>query len=153
MSLTEEEAACQLLEVVPILAREIRSEMRNRSSPDLTVPQFRALNFVNRKVGCSLFEVADHLGLTAPSTCRLIDGLISRGMMTREDCQADRRRLRLTVTQRGQNILEASRQGTLAHLAEKLSNITIDEREVVIKAMKTLQSIFTNNPETGSVVK
>ena len=45
MSSTVEEAARELLEVVPITMREIRSEMRSRRLPDLTV-QFRPLTFI-----------------------------------------------------------------------------------------------------------
>ena len=152
MSSTVEEAARELLEVVPIIAREIRCEMRTRSSPDLTIPQFRALNYVNRQAGASLLEVANHLGLTPPSTSRLVDGLITRGMMAREDHPADRRRVRLTITLRGQKILETSRKGTSAHLAKKLSTLSINDREIIIKSMKTLQTIFTNNTQTRAVV-
>lgn len=153
MSITPEEAARELLEVVPIITKEIRSEMRSRRSPDLTVPQFRTLAFVNRNPGSSLLEVANHLGLTPPSTSRLVDGLIVRGMMTREDHPADRRRVRLTVTHSGQKTLETSRRGTLAYLADKLSSISTDDREAIFKAMKTLQPIFTNGTRTGTVVK
>jgi DNA-binding MarR family transcriptional regulator len=153
MSITPEEAARELLEVVPIVMREIRSEMRSRRSPDLTVPQFRTLAFVNRNVGSSLLEVAKHLGLTPPSTSRLVDGLIVRGMITREDYPADRRRIRLTVTPLGQKTLETSRRGTLTYLADKLSSISADDREVIFKAMKALQPIFTNGTRTETAVK
>ncbi len=115
MTLSPQEAAHQLLEVIPVVMKEIRSEMRSRRSPDLTVPQFRALSFVNRNVGSSLLEVANHLGLTPPSTSRLVDGLIYRNMMTREDHPYDRRRVKLTVTHLGEQDLRslASRRTNL----------------------------------------
>lgn len=150
MSKTPEEAARWLLEVVPIVTREIRSEMRRQRSADLTVPQFRALAFVDRNVGSSLLEVANHMGLTPPSTSRLVDGLIVRSLITREDHPADRRRLRLTVTPGGQKILETSRSGTLAHLAKKLNSINSDDREIIIKAMKSLKPILTKDAQTGT---
>ncbi len=55
MSITPEQAARELLEVVPIITKDIRSEMRSRRSSDLTVPQFRTLAFVNRNVGSIAF--------------------------------------------------------------------------------------------------
>ena len=48
MTVDLEESARKLLEVVPIIMQDIRSEMRSRRSIDLTVPQFRVLAFVNR---------------------------------------------------------------------------------------------------------
>ena len=140
-----EESAHKLLEVVPIIMQDIRSEMRSRRSLDLTVPQFRALAFVNRNEGSSLWEVAHHMGLTPPSTSRLVDNLIERGLMARNDHPGDRRRVRLTVTDHGLAILEASTQGTVSYLADKLSGVNADNREVIDKAVETLRTVFTTS--------
>jgi DNA-binding MarR family transcriptional regulator len=153
MTLSPEETARQLLEVIPVVMKEIRSEMRSRRSPDLTVPQFRALSFISRNVGSSLLDVANHLGLTPPSTSRLVDGLIYRYMMTREDHPDDRRRVKLTVTHFGKQILEASRQDALTYLSKKLSNINADDREAIVKAMNVLQANFTIDAKTRTGLK
>jgi DNA-binding MarR family transcriptional regulator len=137
-----EESARKLLEVVPLIMQDIRSEMRSRRSFDLTVPQFRALAFVNRNEGSSLWQVARHMGLTPPSTSRLVDNLIVRGLMARSDHPADRRRVRLTVTDHGMAILEASTQWTLSYLADKLSCADADNREVIDKALEALRTVF-----------
>ena len=148
MSMSPEEAAREILEVIPIVMREIRSEMRSRRSPDLTIPQFRALSFVNRNVGTSLLEVATHLGLTPPSTSRLVDGLITRNLMAREDHPTDRRRIKLTITHHGEKILEASREDALTYLSGKLNSISAEKREVIVEAMNALHPIFTSNLQT-----
>jgi MarR family transcriptional regulator for hemolysin len=140
-----EESARKLLEVVPIIMQDIRSEMRRRRSLDLTVPQFRVLAFVNRNEGSSLWEVASHVGLTPPSTSRLVDGLIARGLMERNDYPADRRRVRLTVTGHGLAILEASTQGTVSYLVDKLSGVDADNREVIDKAVEALRTVFATS--------
>jgi DNA-binding MarR family transcriptional regulator len=82
-----------------------------------------------------------------------VDGLIARGMITREDHPADRRRLKLTVTRCGQEILETSRRGTLACLAERLCSINASDRETIVKAMKALQPIFMSDAHTRKVMK
>jgi DNA-binding MarR family transcriptional regulator len=151
MTVTTEECARELLEVVPLIMTDIRSQMRSRRTPDLTVPQFRTLTFVDRNTGSSLSEVADHLGLTPPSMSKLVDELIKKGMMTREDHPADRRRIKLIVTHDGLTILETSRNGTLAYLSEKLGGISADEREVIAKAMQAMRSVFTIRKRTSDV--
>ncbi|HYB68186.1 MAG TPA: MarR family transcriptional regulator [Candidatus Acidoferrales bacterium] len=150
MTATLEEAAREMLEVVPTVMRDIRSEMRNRRSPDLTVPQFRTLAFVNRNEGSSLLDVANHMGLTPPSACRLVDGLITRGMMTRQDNPADRRRVRLAATPSGMTILEASRRKTMAYLADKLKGVSAEDREIIVKAMEALRSVFTTGQQLAA---
>jgi MarR family transcriptional regulator for hemolysin len=153
MSDTPEEAASELLEVVPLIMREIRSEMRSQSSPELTVPQFRALAFVNRNKGASLSAVANHMGLTLPSTSRLVDVLIARRLLTREDNPADRRRVKLGVTNRGLTLLENSRRGTLNYLAKKLRGISASDRKIIVEGMAAMRSVLMNGTEKRAVVK
>jgi len=148
MIVASDEAARELLEVVPVIMKDIRSEMRSRRPPDLTVPQFRTLAFVDRNKGTSLSAVANHMGLTLPSTSRLVDGLIARGMLTREDNPADRRRVKLGVTNHGLTILETSRRGTLTYLADKIASLSAEDREVIIKATKALRSVFISGTQT-----
>jgi DNA-binding MarR family transcriptional regulator len=93
------------------------------------------------------------MGLTLPSTSRLIDGLIARGLATREEHPADRRRVRLTTTSSGLEILQASRRGTLAYLAGKLSGVGDDEREAIVRAMETLRTVFAAGSARKTVVK
>ena len=153
MKVDSDEAARELLEVVPVIVKDIRSEMRSRRSPDLTVPQFRTLAFVDRNKGTSLSAVANHMGLTLPSTSRLVDGLIARGMLTREDNPADRRRVKLGVTNHGLTILETSRRGTLTYLTDKIASLSAEDREVIVKAMKAMRSVFISGTQTQAVGK
>ena len=60
--------AAEILEVVPQVMRTIRTEMRQRRASGLSVPQFRAMIFVNRQGQGSLVEVAESLGLTSATT-------------------------------------------------------------------------------------
>jgi len=145
MTVDLDESARRLLDVVPIIMQDVRSEMRSRRPLDLTVPQFRALAFVNCNEGASLWQVAHHMGLTPPSASRLVDGLIARGLMTRQGHPADRRRVRLTVTDRGRAMLEASTQGTVAYLADKLSGLDADSRAVIDEAVEALRTVFATD--------
>ena len=87
------------------------------------------------------------MGLTLPSASRLVDVLIARRLLTREDNPTDRRRLKLGVTNRGLIILEASRRGTLNYLSKKLASLSADERVVLVEAMKAMRLAFVNGTE------
>ena len=79
-----DECARQILEIVPMVMRAIRTEIRSHRGSELSVPQFRVLIFLNRHEGASLSDIAEHLGLTLPSTSKMIDGLVARNMVTRQ---------------------------------------------------------------------
>jgi DNA-binding MarR family transcriptional regulator len=141
---TATEAAHEVLEVVPMVMRIIRAEMRSHSAPDLSVPQFRSLAFLNRHAGCSLSDLAEHVGLTLPSMSKLVDALVERKLVTRETYAGDRRRVTLALTPRGSAILESARESTLAWLAEWLGQLDAQERAVVVDAMRVLRPVFTS---------
>ena len=62
-----DQCAREILDVIPLVMRTIRAEMRRARGADLSVPMFRALNYVGGAEGASLSEVAAHLGVTLPS--------------------------------------------------------------------------------------
>ncbi len=142
MNQSSDESARELLEVVPVVMREIRSQMRSKASKYLSMPQFRALTFIERSSGSPLSELATHMGLSLPSASRLVDGLITRGLMSRQEHPVDRRRVSLAVTRRGLSILNESRVGTLSYLAQKMKTADDSERETVIRAMGVLRRVF-----------
>ncbi len=142
MVATTEECARELLEVVPLIMRDIRNQMRSQRTPDLTVPQFRTILFVDRNTGASLSDVAEHIGIALPSASKLVDDLIKNDLMSREEDPTDRRRVSLAITHRGRTILEASRKGTLTYLSEKLGGTSPSDREAIVKAMRAIRSAF-----------
>ena len=103
--------AQEILEVVPAVMRAIRAEMRRHRTADLSVPQFRALAFINGKADASLSDVAEHIGLTLPSMSKIIEGLVTRKLVTRQTHPTDRRRLMLALTARGQTALQSFARG------------------------------------------
>lgn len=146
-----EECAGAIIDTVPLVMRAIRAEMRSHRSPDLSVPQFRALLYVSRHAGASLSDVAEHIGLTLPSTSKLVDRLVGRELLTRANAPDDRRRMILMITPAGQTVLDAAARATRARLMEQLAALSAEECGVVIEAMHLLHQVFTpeNAIESG----
>jgi DNA-binding MarR family transcriptional regulator len=145
-----DECACEVLEVVPLVMRAIRSEMRSHRTPELSVPQFRALAFLGRHEGASLSDVAEHVGLTPPSMSKMVEGLVVRDLVVRQVSPSDRRRVTLTLTARGKSILESAHQGTVAHLTEKLAALSPEERATIVQAMQALRRAFASAKEANT---
>ena len=149
MTASPETCAQEVLEVVPLVMRTIRAEMRRHRMADLSVPQFRTLAFVDRNGDASLSDVAEHIGLTLPSASKIVDGLVTRKLVTRQTAPEDRRRMTLALTARGRSALQATREATRACLAEDLTALTERERETIRQAMAILRPVYTPPAETG----
>lgn len=142
MLITPDDCAHEVLDVVPLVMRTIRAEMRSHRSADLSVPQFRVLVFLSHSDGASLSDVATHLGLTPPTTSVMIDGLVSRGLVAREADPGDRRRITLGLTPTGQATMASAQEITRTRLAERLAALSDSERLAIVQAMRTLRPIF-----------
>ncbi|MBN2548168.1 MAG: MarR family transcriptional regulator [Anaerolineales bacterium] len=139
---TADECVRDLLDVIPLVMRQIRFEMRRNRGSELNVPQFRTLIFVNRSPGASLGELAEHLGLTPPSTSKLVEGLVSRGLVDRQTSSADRRRITLNITRPGKVLLQAASQPARAHFAGRLTGLSEAERASLVQTLRLLRDIF-----------
>ena len=142
MRASTDAVARELLDVVPVIMRTIRSEMRSHRSNDLTVPLFRTLMFLGGHPGVSLLDLAGHLGLTSPSVCKIVDGLVAQTLVMRHHSNIDRRKITLALTPDGQDVLDESRTSTQARLADLLSPLSSEQCETVFQALSILQPLF-----------
>ncbi len=142
MQITPEECAREMLEVVPLVMRTIRAEMRGAREPSLTVPQFRALLYLNRHEMASLSDVAAFIGLGLPAASTLVDGLVSRELVVREHDREDRRRITLQVPAAGREAYQTAHRAAEACLAERMASLGEDEQAIVVQALGILRPAF-----------
>lgn len=144
VTISTTETVRAVLEVVPLIMRTVRSEMRRARGLELSVPQFRTLGFVHRQPGASLSDVAAHIGLALPSMSKLVDGLVERKLLIRSSHADDRRRITLELTAKGKALLQSAHASTQAALAKRLATLDESERATVVQAMHILQPLFTH---------
>ncbi len=137
-----EDTAQQVLDVVPIIMRVIRSKFRSQRSRDLSVAQFRTLAYIKNNNGASLSDLAANIGLTLPSMSKLIDGLVSRGFVDRSSHSEDRRKICLQLTTAGRSELDAAYGHTQAFLVDKMAGLAKDDLNTVNRSMQILKDLF-----------
>jgi DNA-binding MarR family transcriptional regulator len=148
---TENETAAVIMDVVPLIHARIRSEMRSYRMPGLSIPQFRALIYLFRHENASLSELAEHLNLKLPSTSKLIDALVERKLVMRNDSPDDRRRVSLKLSGAGLKELTKTRNSAGARIADILSALTLEQRYALTSALTMIRPLFLN--QTGSSAK
>jgi len=139
---TAAQSAQAVLEVVPAVMRVIRAEMRRHRATVLTVPQFRALVWIEAQPGTTASRVAEHVGLTRPAATALLDGLVARGLVTRAPHPSDRRSITLTLTARGLAEVRTARERTRQILGERLAGLTPAQRAQLVEALTVLREVF-----------
>jgi DNA-binding MarR family transcriptional regulator len=136
--------AREVLDVIPLIMRAIRSEMRRRRTRHMSVPQFRTLAFLSLCPHSSLSPLAEHLGLARPSASKLVDGLVDDDLVTRETSPADRRQIRLCLTPRGKAFFAKVRVAAQEQLASHLTGLSMSQRRQIVESMKLLRQVFAD---------
>jgi DNA-binding MarR family transcriptional regulator len=134
--------ARQLLAAVPLVMRFLRTQMRQHRHAGLTVPQFRALIFVNTVPAATLSELAEHVGLSVPAASRLVGVLVRRGLLTRRVRPENRRCVALGLTARGSAALERAYDCTRSAVTARLADLTARQLAQVEQAARVLQEVF-----------
>jgi long-chain acyl-CoA synthetase len=88
---------------------------------DLTPPQYRLLALLEDGRSTATYA-AERLAVSPPSVTAIVDGLVTRGLVTREHVEGDRRRVALHMTEAG---LAALVRGDAA-IAAKLEQLAVD---------------------------
>lgn len=141
--------AAVIMDVIPLVRSCIRSEMRSSRTPGLSLLQFRALIYLYRHKNVSLSELAEHINLKLPSTSKLIDALVERGLVVRRDSAQDRRRISLKLSANGLDELTRTRDSAEERLSMLLADLNPEQQSGIIESLTLLKSLFTglSNPE------
>jgi len=146
MNASPQSCAAELLEVVPMIMRAMRAEVRRQRLPELSMPQFRALAFIGRNPGAALSDVAAFLGLGLPSTSKLVDGLVDAKFVTREIAPGDRRRMQLDLSAAGHAKYKAMVKQARNFLAGKVAHFSDAQFRQLSEVLVALRLTFEVDP-------
>jgi DNA-binding MarR family transcriptional regulator len=124
------------------LARRLRAERLAKGlEPGLSDTQLAALAALERHGDMTPGELADHEKVQPPSMTRVIAALEERGLVMRGPHATDRRQVVLTVTQAGRDVVQQSRMLREAWLAQRLRELTPQERATLRAAAPILEKL------------
>jgi DNA-binding MarR family transcriptional regulator len=146
--------ASEILDSVPVVLQFIRAQMRRHSRSDLSVPQFRALVFLDRNPEASLSMLAEFLGLSLPATSRLVDGLVGKHFVTRRIPEGNRRLVALALSANGLRTVRVAWQAAEDRLARIMASVPARKRAAIQHALRILrEKVQSLPPETDSFAR
>ena len=145
-------AACaaSVVDVGLAVTRLVRAQLRRHGRGRLTLPQIRALAFVNADPDSAPSQLAEHLMLTRPAVTRLIDALGKQRLITRRAHPDDRRRLQLAATAAGREKLDTDFGESRAIIAGRLAELPVSDRTAVRRAMRMVGPVVASQPPESS---
>src|SRR5436190_8007462 len=134
------ELANSLRPVLLRIARELRRELH---SIGVTPGQISLLVQIRNMPGIGVSELAERERMSAPGMSGHVERLVKAGLVERtRDEAGDRRRVGLTVTGEGHNVLRSVRSRRTAWLASRLGDLEPDELERIEAAIGPLSLLL-----------
>jgi DNA-binding MarR family transcriptional regulator len=140
-----ERAAAEILDVWPLGTRWVRGQVRAHE-PSWSLPQLHALGYVRGNPGASLSDLAAYLGIGLPNASTLVSRLVNAGYLHREEDPAERRRVSLSLTDRGRGRFEGALELARRELADRLGRLPARDLAKITAAMAQLRTIFGDGP-------
>ncbi len=133
------EIASLFLETIPFAMQEIRVEMRESRSVDLTVSQFRVLaNLWIEPTNNSM--LADNLGLSVAATSRMLDWLIKRKLVERVANTSDRRQIIVQLTPQGKRSFESNQKRTRLQFEKRIQKLSLINKQNLAQGLLALKT-------------
>ena len=140
-SRTDSGLASELRLSVMRLSRRLRNE-RQPDNP-LSVAALSALGVLFREGECTVGTLAAHERVQPPSMTRTVNCLVDEGYAVRRPHATDGRQVLVDLTDKGREILLADRRRRDAWLAQRLRDLTPDERALLREVAPLLQRLAT----------
>jgi DNA-binding MarR family transcriptional regulator len=101
----------------------------------ITIPQFRTLVILSSRGAVNLATLAGLLGVQPSTTGRMVDRLVTAGLIDRQQHPNSRRELIVELTTRGRKLVRNVTARRRAEIARVVDNMPARERRGLIRAL------------------
>lgn len=124
-----------------VKSRFIQEIVPNR----LTIVQFNALQHLQwygSETGMSVSELGEHLGLAHNTTSGLVSRLERNGWVVRRKCDKDRRRARIKLTPKSEELFRESIKHATNFWHSTFGQLSTQEQENLVEGLKRLKQVM-----------
>ncbi|WP_437796034.1 MarR family winged helix-turn-helix transcriptional regulator [Sorangium sp. So ce693] len=118
--------------IIAGLARALHEE-------DFSVAQVAALHLVDQEGPVRVTALATSLGLSASAGSRLVDGLVQRGLLARQEDPEDRRAKTLALTPLGRRFVDQASVERVRVIMETARSLPTDISAAILSAISAFQ--------------
>jgi DNA-binding MarR family transcriptional regulator len=110
---------------------------------DLSSEQFNVLRILRGQKGkpANMCMIQERMIAKTSNTTRLVDKLLLKELVTREVCSENRRKMEITITEKGQKLLEVLDPIVVEHEMSFAKNLTSEELEIFNTLLEKFRTI------------
>lgn len=129
-------------------SRLLRDKMNYSSDiTQLSILQVQTLSLLKRQTSVQMTEIADYFHIELPSATSLLNKLVALQLVKRHQDSKDRRLVRITLTDEGDNLLKKAMDKKLTSIEHMLSYLSQEEQHELLRLVEKLNDRIEKNNE------
>jgi len=120
------------------MRRSMRDFKHFMDDSGLSSSQVNALMRIHFRGGCGISDIGSHLEITNAASSQIVDRLVNEGLLERSEGANDRRVKQLTLTSKGQMLIEEGIEARQRWMEELTTALTPEEHDAIINALTIL---------------
>lgn len=137
----------QLIEGILHSFHAIRNQIKARAvhlgrQNGIAHSQWFVLKIIEHYKNRSIKDIAEMLGISSSAATQLVDGLVRRGYVVRQDDPKDRRSVRLELSPKGKKHVTATNEKRITEMAGLFDALTDSELEEYLRLQRKILSKF-----------
>jgi DNA-binding MarR family transcriptional regulator len=138
--------ALDLLSVPPLIFRLVRRKLVMTTLADIDVDikllHFEIMRVLKEEGTLHPAKIGERLLITKAQMTYLSDKLVEWGFVERETDASDRRTINITLTEKGNKVLDEQDNLVINAVSENMSALTEDELEALCHSLRNLRDIL-----------
>jgi DNA-binding MarR family transcriptional regulator len=114
---------------------------------EVTLTQYRTLVVLASKGPQRLSDLADAVGVTSATATRMCDRLVRKKLIHRRTQREDRRNVRITLSAKGQALVEGVTRNRRARIKQIIETISVHDQEMLVKILTSFSHAAGEVPE------
>lgn len=137
----EEIIAATIQSFVELVLTEKFADMPGWMEADLTVSQVRAIYLLAFKGSLTVSSLAKSLNIGAPAASVLVQQLVQQSLIVRSEDDRDRRRMLVSLTEKGAELVNGRRDLREAKFRSRLAKMSDEEITGLLRGVQALAEI------------
>ena len=136
-----------LLSITPLIRRTIQKKLVRTAfaqiEEDMSLPHMEIIKTLRDHGTMHIAEIGEKLLIPKPQMTHLIDRLVSLDIIVRQADTSDRRTINITLTDKGERIIEEFDTVVRESIQDKLSGLTDEDLKELSISLRKLGEIFS----------
>ncbi|MDR3543914.1 MAG: MarR family transcriptional regulator [Desulfosporosinus sp.] len=137
-----EDIVKNLVELLPLFQAKVIKPVLQVEKHSMSPLQFHVIKVINEKKSINMTDLANEMMISKPQLTPIIDKLLLKAYLVRENAKEDRRIINISLTELGKEIYKQRTEHISKMIAERISTLPPENQKELNDAIITMINVI-----------